>query len=129
MSRIKSKQSHLFVFNFMRTHLFEAFAEMVDGLPDEGILKAIELERQMLKDDLLYKRVSDEEVASIFIFCEFIKTVVEEDAMIPTELPTDQIACFRKIVMRLIRAGELPFTAREQFDLTFSSSFLTALAS
>lgn len=101
---------------------------MIDDIPAEGILKVIELERQMLKDDLLYKRVSDEEVASIFSFCEFIKSVTEEDDMIPVELPGNQIVCFRKIVMRLVEAGELPARAKEQFDLTFPSGFLKVLA-
>jgi hypothetical protein len=104
----------------MKTKLFEAFAEMIDDLPPKGMLTAIELERQMLKDDLMYKRVSDEEVASIFSFCEFIKAITEEDIMIPVELPENQIACFRKIVRRLVEAGELPGRAQEQFDLTFS---------
>jgi len=111
----------------MKTRLFEVFAEMINGIPAEGILKVIELERQMLKNDLLYKRVSDEEVASIFSFCEFIKTITEGDNMNPIELPENQIVCFRKIVMRLVEAGELPVRAKEQFDLTFSSVFLKAL--
>ncbi|HTX22076.1 MAG TPA: hypothetical protein VMD27_09515 [Candidatus Aquilonibacter sp.] len=112
----------------MKTQLFEAFAEMIDDLPAKGILKAIERERQMLKDDLLYKRVTAEEVASIFSFCEFIKAVTEEDEMIPVELPEDQVVCFRKIVRRLVEAGELPVHAEEQFDLTFFPVFLKALA-
>jgi hypothetical protein len=110
----------------MKKELFEAFAEMIEGIPAEDILKAIERERLMLKDDLLYKRVSDEEVASIFSFCEFIKSVTEEDNLIPIELPGNQIACFRKIVTRLVEAGELPVRAKEQFDLTFSPGLLKA---
>ena len=112
----------------MKTELFEAFAEMIDGIPTAGILKAIERERQMLKDDLLYKRVSVKEVASIFSFCEFIKAVTEEDGMVPVELPENQIVSFRKIVMRLVDAGELPASAKEQFDLTFPSGFVRVLA-
>src|SRR5258708_21981342 len=103
----------------MKTQIFEAFAEMIDGIPAEGILKAVELERLMLKDDLLYKRVSDEDVASIFNFCEFLKAVPEEDSIVPIELPPNHTAFYRKTVMRLIEAGELPGVAKEQFDLTF----------
>jgi hypothetical protein len=104
---------------FMKNQLFEAFAEMLDGMPARAMLSAIERERLMLKDDLLYKRVSDEDVAAIFSFCEFIKAVTENDRMIPVELPANEIECFRKIMLRLILAGELPASAREQFDVFF----------
>lgn len=112
----------------MKTELFETFAEMIKGIPAGEILKAIELERLMLKDDLLYKRVSDEELASIFSFCEFVKSVTEADNLIPMELPGNQIRCFRKIVMRLVEAGELPVRAKEQFDLTFCAGLSKAPA-
>jgi hypothetical protein len=113
----------------MKTELFEAFAEMIEGVSAGNIVKDIELERLALKDNLLYKRVSAEEVASIFSFCEFVKSVTEEDNdLIPIELPGNQIARFRKIVTRLIEAGELPACAIKQFDLTFSPGLLKAPA-
>lgn len=40
----------------------------------------------------------------------------------------EQTAFYRKIVERLVEAGELPPYAMAQFDATFSSSFLRALA-
>ncbi len=101
---------------------------MIDELPAGGILKAVELERQMLKNDLLYKRVSDEDVASIFNFCEFLKAVAEADEIVPIKLPPHHTAFYRKTVGRLIEAGELPAVAKEQFDLTFSPGFLEVLA-
>lgn len=104
----------------MKTRVFESFAEMIDGVPAKGILKAAELERQMLKNDLLYKRVLDKDVASIFSFCEFIKAVVDKDNMLTFDLPKTHTAFYRKTVMRLIEAGELPVVAQEQFDRTFS---------
>jgi hypothetical protein len=116
------------LFVLMKTQVFESFAKMINSIPAEGILNAVELERQMLKDDLLYKKVSDEDVASIFSFCEFLKAVTEEDDLIPIELPPSHMAFYRKTVRRLIEAGELPVAAKEHFDRTFSSGFLKALA-
>jgi hypothetical protein len=115
------------MFIFMKTQVFESFAKMINGIPAEGILNAVELERQMLKDDLLYKRVSDEDVASIFSFCEFLKAATEEDNIIPIELPPSHTAFYKKTVMRLIEAGELPAAAKKHFDLTFCPGFLKSI--
>ena len=101
---------------------------MMDGVPAKEILKAAELERQALKNDSLYKRVLDKDVASIFSFCEFMKAVVDEDNILTFDLPKTHTSFYRKTVMRLIEAGELPRVAQEQFDRTFSSNSINALA-
>ena len=105
----------------MTSHLFESFAQMICDIPTKGMLKAIELERQMLKNDLLYKRTADKEAASIFNFCEFIKAVEDQDCLAPVVLPADHVVGYRKILNRLIEAGELPVVAQKQFELTFAS--------
>ena len=118
----------VFFFDLMKTQVFESFAEMMDGVPAKEILKAAELERQALKNDSLYKRVLDKDVASIFSFCEFMKAVVDEDNILTFDLPKTHTSFYRKTVMRLIEAGELPRVAQEQFDRTFSSNSINALA-
>ena len=116
------------LFDLMKTQVFESFAEMIDGVPAKEILKVAELERQALKNDLLYKRVSDKDVASIFSFCEFMKAVVDKDNVLTFDLPKTHTAFYRKTVMRLIEAGELPAAAQEQFDRTFASDSINAPA-
>ena len=113
----------------MKTHLFESFAEMVNGLPAAGILKAVELEHRMLENDLLYQRGSETcEITSVLSFCQFIGAVVRGDDIFPIELPARHVAFYRDVVKWLIAAGELPADAKEQFDSTFSSGFFKALA-
>jgi hypothetical protein len=112
----------------MKTNIFESFVEILNGIPASGMLKAIELERQVLKDDLAYKRVSGgEELASIFSFCEFVKAVAEKDMITPVSLSMTHVVGYRTIVMRLIEAAELPATALEQFNLTFSPGLSNTL--
>ena len=103
----------------MKTRLLEVFADMIEQLPAQAVLGAIERERQMLKDDLLYQRVSDGDVTWIFRFCEFIRAVTEGDKITPAKPPEDLMPCFRKTVLRLVLAGELPARAVHQFGITF----------
>jgi hypothetical protein len=114
----------------MTTHLFQSFAEMLNGLPAAVIRKAMDLENRMLEKDLLYKRVPEtDEVISILSFCQFIKAAAAGDNISSAESSPDHVAIYRKVVKRLIEAGELPTDAAGQFDFTFSSRSLNALAS
>ena len=114
----------------MQTRLFEAFAQMIDSIPAQAISRAIELERRMLEDDLFQRRVSslEETASSVLSFCQFIHAIIQGETIPPVQLPVAHIAFYRKTVMRLIEIGVLPFTAKEQFDETFSSDFLQSLA-
>jgi|GEM_PF-3818859 hypothetical protein len=106
----------------MKTNIVKYFLELLEGIPAKGIPLVIELEREMLMDDSLHERIADGEVASIFIFCEFVKAVSDKDMITPVALPKSHVAGYKTIVMRLIEAGELPATALEQFYLTFRAS-------
>jgi hypothetical protein len=106
----------------MKVKLFESFAKSVESLPDKGILKAIELERQMLTGDLLCRKVEEQDLVTISSFCEFIKAVSVGNLITPIELPPNYRENCRIIALRLIAAGELPPDARTQFDLIFPAS-------
>jgi hypothetical protein len=106
----------------MKVKLFESFTKSLDRIPAKGVLKSIEMEQQMLKGDLLYRRVEEQDLVTISSFCEFIKAVNIGDTITPVELPPNYRADCRKIVIRLIGAGELPKIGQEQFDLTFPSN-------
>jgi hypothetical protein len=113
----------------MQTRLFEAFAQMIEAIPAQAIPRAMELERRMLEDDLFQKRVAslEETASSVLSFCQFIHANLQEETIPPVQLPVAHIAFYRKTLMRLIEIGTLPFTAKEQFDATFSSSFIQSL--
>jgi hypothetical protein len=108
----------------MKALFFNAFKEMVDHIPAKAIRKAIETEHLMLEEDLLYKRIPEtKEVDSILSFCQFIMAVAQKDIITPMKVPARHFVCYRRIVQRLIKAGELSVDAITQFDLTFSSGF------
>jgi hypothetical protein len=110
----------IFIIHFlMKVKLFESFTKSLDRLPAKKILKTIETEGQMLRDDLLQRRVEEQDLATISSFCEFVKAASVGEVNSPVELPPNYRMDCRRIILRLIEAGELPSTAQEQFNLTF----------
>jgi hypothetical protein len=113
----------------MKASLFNSFAEMIDDIPSQAVPRAVELERCMLEDDWIHKRISSlKEMISILSFGRFINAIIHGDKVLPVELPVAHVAFYRKTVMRLIEIGALPFSAKEEFDHSFSPGFLETLA-
>lgn len=111
----------------MNPRLFERFTAMIDKVPAKGVVRAAELECQMLQSDLARKRTLPiEEVRSILAFCEFLKMRLATRAP-HCALPMQHLGFYRKTVERLIEARELPSEAKEQFDEAFSSGFVRSL--
>jgi hypothetical protein len=109
----------------MKARLFEVFVEMIGSLPVNGVLLAAKLERRIIEDDLSKKRdLPMKEAVSVLNFCRFLQAVALGNGIFPTALPGEHIASYRRIVNRLVEAGELPLNANEQFDMTFLSGFL-----
>ena len=112
----------------MNTSLFDSFSKMIEEIPAEGIIPAVELERRTLAEDLAHSRtVAIKEVRSILSFCRFIEAAQSGITLPPTVLPATETAFYRRTTHRLIEAGELPFDARERFDATFSAPRLRTL--
>lgn len=110
----------------MRYDLFVAFSRTIENIPAQAVLRAVELERWMIQDDLAHQRtVPLHEAASILCFCNFLKTAKFGGEIHPSVLPMEHVPFYRKIVERLIEAGELPSSAKGQFDVTFEDGFLT----
>jgi hypothetical protein len=103
----------------MKVKLFESFTKSLDRMPAKKILKTIEIEGQMPKDDLLRQRVEEQDLVTISNFCEFVKAASIGETISPVELPPNYRMDCRKIILRLIESGELPRTAQEQFNITF----------
>jgi hypothetical protein len=106
----------------MNYGLFESFCEMLESIPIKAVLRAADAQRRMVEDDLEKKRTeADENVVSVLGFCNFLTLAVRGIyASIPF-LPVEHYAGYRKIVQRLIEAGELPPEIKAHFDRVFSA--------
>jgi hypothetical protein len=109
---------------YMKNHLFEAFVSMIESLPANGIMLVAELQGQMIEDDLSQRRALPmEDAVSVLNFCRFLQAMAQGSGIFPTVLPRHHLAAYRKIVNRLMEAGELSLNAGEQFNQTFLSVF------
>ncbi len=111
----------------MRLSLINHLANTLEILPARAILKTLELESQMLKDDLLNDRpIPVGEAQSVLDFYEFIRLIKSGS---PTKKPISAnpfhpMDFYRKTIDRLVAAGELPATAVAQFEAAFRDQFL-----
>jgi hypothetical protein len=113
----------------MKTRRFELFEEMVGSLPVKGVLRAIELEARMVKDDLACRRdLLFVDAVSILNFGHFLHAVKTGGPFFHGTLPGEHMLFYHEVVKRLVDAGELPYTAKEQFDEVFLSDFLKRIA-
>ncbi|HEV2327902.1 MAG TPA: hypothetical protein VGY56_03830 [Verrucomicrobiae bacterium] len=105
----------------MEFRIFELFARMVRKLPAEGILKTLDLECRMLKNDIEHNRLPlPKDASSIFYFKEFVHAVkLGQTLNGGRALPADHIEFFKETIVRLVLAGELPQAAMDQFDRAF----------
>jgi hypothetical protein len=111
----------------MRLSLFNHLANTLEILPARAILKTLELESQMLKDDLQNDRpIPVGEAQSILDFYEFIRLVKagsQAKKMISAS-PFHPMDFYRKTIERLVAAKELPAVAAAQFEEAFRDQFL-----
>lgn len=103
---------------------------MIERLPAGAIIAAVEREGQMLADDLAHGRTQfDSEAHSILSFCHFLKAVRLGAEFSPVVLPMSDTAFYRKTTERLVKIGQLPAAAQQQFDRVFSQPALKLLIS
>jgi hypothetical protein len=108
----------------MNWGLFESFCEMLDSIPIKAVLCAVDAERKMVEDDLDKKRTEpDEYVTSVLGFCNFLMLAVYGVCGSINSLPPEHCAFYRKIVQRLVDAGELPSQIIPHFDKIFAPAF------
>jgi hypothetical protein len=112
----------------MHSYLFDSFARMIESVPPKAVIRAAEAERRMVEDDLESQRaVPDEEATSVLGFCNFLTAAARGVLVVLPIAPIEHCAFYRKVVQRLVEAGELPFTVKDQFDRTFSRVLFKAL--
>jgi hypothetical protein len=108
----------------MNWGLFKSFCEMLESLPIKAVLRAVAAERKMVEDDLDKKRTEpDEYVSSVLGFCNFLMLAVCGVYESVALLPREHRAFYRKIVQRLVDAGELPPDISGHFEKIFSTQF------
>lgn len=112
----------------MSCGLFETFCEMLESIPVQAVVRAADAERKMVQDDLEKKRtLPDMNVDSVLGFCDFLTSAVAGmHATLPV-FPVEHCAFYRKIVQRLVEAGELPVEIVGEFERIFSRALWRAL--
>jgi len=113
----------------MNSRLFEAFCEMLDRVPAKAIVRAAEAERRMVEDDIAAKRTeADRDATSVLTFCNFLINAARGIQCAFPLWPIEHCAYYRKVVQRLVEAGELPEGIKVKFDISFSQALVRALA-
>lgn len=122
MAERKRMEAKVACLDLIRPRLFDCFADMIANIPAQSICRVLTEESYMLGLDLAQHRpLLPAEVGSILIFSQFIGAggKCPHSFQISTELPSAHVAFYRKTVRRLIEAGNLPLSAREEFEKTF----------
>jgi hypothetical protein len=111
----------------MGVQLFDKFAEMVEKLPAKAVLRALQLQRQMLEDDLAQKRTLPmADARSIIAFSHFIENVSDPVEIPKVGVPIQHLGLYRNTVKRMIEDGELPLEAASRFDNAFGAMLKAA---
>lgn len=94
---------------------------MIGNIPASVILEALDAECKMLEDDVKHSRLKlTGDALSIFCFRGFVQMVKRGNVLrCATDLPPEHIEFYKETVIRLIRAGELPSSAVNEFDWAF----------
>jgi hypothetical protein len=112
----------------MNCGLFETFCEMLESIPIKAVVRAADAERRMVEDDLRKKRtVPDLYVDSVLGFCNFLTSAVAGIYVTLPAFPLEHCAFYRKIVQRLVDAGELPAEIVGEFERIFYRALSRAL--
>lgn len=106
----------------MKNSTFDSFVKMIEEIPPEGVIRAVELQCKMLRDDLANRRVEMiDDVLSIQSFHSFLQQAGgERGTAAVVFLPVMHEQFYRKTVERLVNAEILPADAMALFDKIFS---------
>jgi hypothetical protein len=108
----------------MNWGLFESFCDLMESIPPKAVLRAAEVERKMVEDDLEHKRTErDPCVISVLSFCNFLTSAVCGVYASMAALPVEHRIFYAKVVQRLVDAGELPLETTVHFNSIFASAF------
>jgi hypothetical protein len=105
----------------MLVNYFYIFTRTIAHLPTEAIIKALDLECNMLEDDFEHERLASlEDANSILCFRQFLRMAEAAKMMFRVKcFPPDHLEFYKETIVRLVHAKELPASAMEQFDYAF----------
>ena len=101
--------------------IFNSFARMIRGMPPKAIPRALDLQCKMLNNDATNERFDvKEDVLSILCFGRFMRLARTGGVhCFENPLPLDHVEFYKEIIVRLVKAKELPEQAMNQFDYAF----------
>jgi hypothetical protein len=112
----------------MSSRLFDTFCELLETLPVKAVVRAADAERRMVQNDLEMKRTElDEESLSVLEFCNFLIDAAHGLQFSLPIWPIEHSAFYRRVVRRLVDAGELPPAVRDQFERALGPSTQSSL--
>lgn len=105
----------------MQFDSFDRFARKIAAVPAREVLNALDLKCKILQDDLgTYRSAFTEDAFSILCFRQFLRSArMGSPADFIRSFPADHIELYKQLVVRLVKAGELPPSAMEWFDTAF----------
>jgi hypothetical protein len=105
----------------MSVNYFDIFTRTIAHLPTKAIIRALDLECNMLEDDFEHERLASlEDANSILCFRQFLRTAEAAKMMLRAKcFPPDHLEFYKETIVRLVQARELPTSAMERFDYAF----------
>lgn len=103
-------------------HIFDLFERIIGDLPAPAIIKELDLQCEMLEQvQWRHHLPLTQEAFSILRFGQFVRAAKAGVDMCSVEaLPPGHLEFYKTTVVRLIHARELPLSATDQFDHTFT---------
>jgi len=102
-------------------HSFDDFIKLISGVLDGAVLNTLDLKYKLLQDDLKHNQLDlTDDACSILYFMMFVRATTSGKS-IPciVPLPPDHIEFYKKTIVRLVQAEQLPPSAMDNFDFTF----------
>ncbi|MGH7941123.1 MAG: hypothetical protein ACREE6_04325 [Limisphaerales bacterium] len=100
---------------------FGTFAQKISKLPPRVIIRALDRECDLLRQNLAASPDGlPEHAYSILYFKIFVRAAKLGDVLdLTIQLPADEVEFFQKTTRRLVRVQELPLSALDHFHSTF----------
>ena len=100
-------------------HSFDDFIKLISGVPDRTILNTLDLKYKLLHVDLNHNQLDlTDDACSILYFMMFVRATTSGKS-IACIVPPDHIEFYKKTIVRLVQAEQLPPSAMDNFDFTF----------
>ena len=109
------------IYQYWLVNYFELLTRTITSVPARAVIRFLDLECNMVERDSEHDNFAGSQDAnSVLLFRQFVLTAKRGEVMHPVSpLPPDHIEFYKKTILRLVQANELPSSAMEQFDHAF----------